>query len=50
MAPANVLSCKDLIDTTEDNSDATIVPDPIVILPVPNYMKRLFLVAKYLGT
>ena len=31
MAPADALSQKDFIDTTNNNIDAAIVPDPVVI-------------------
>ena len=31
MAPTDTLSQKDLIDTTNDNVDAIIIPDPVVI-------------------
>ena len=31
MVPADALSWKDLINTTDDNADVTIVPDPVVI-------------------
>ena len=31
MAPADALSRKDLIDTTDDNVDVAIVPDTVVI-------------------
>ena len=31
MVPADALSRKDLIDTTDDNVDVAIVPDPMVI-------------------
>ena len=31
MAPADALSQKDLINTTDDNVDVAIVPDPMVI-------------------
>ena len=31
MGPADALSCKDTQDTTLDNQDASIVPDPIII-------------------
>ena len=31
MAPADTLSRKDLINTTDDNIDVAIVPEPVVI-------------------
>ena len=31
MAPANALSCWDSIDTSSDNIDASIIPNPVVI-------------------
>ena len=31
MVPTDTLSRKDLIDTTDDNADVAIVPDPVVI-------------------
>ena len=31
MAPADALSCRDFIDTSSDNVDASILPEPVVI-------------------